>query len=329
MRRFVVRAAIVVVALVLAVLAAEGASRWLYRDVTTTADFRGYFTNKWLRSQVRHNHYDYRGAEFEEIKPDGIYRVAVMGDSFTYGNGVSEERRFSNLLGAALASRRIEVLNFGFPGNNWPEHVRTLDKRVLRLRPDFILLQWGINDIELDRDVAGRPRIPPLMPRREWHEWLHAKSAFYTLVNAQWTRSRLAWQMGDTYDGYMTRLYADPKSEGAIQAATLMRRFVELCRARGVPLGILMFPEAAVSLGPDYPYRFLHDRTLAACAELDVPCVDLLPAFARVDDRHKLWASPLDSHPNVLANQLAADAVLETFARQWGPATSVPPGSPR
>lgn len=300
------------------VAAAEAATRWIYRDVTTTADFRGYFTTRWMRSQVRHNHYDYRGAEFAEDKPAGTYRVAVMGDSFTYGNGVREDERYSNLVGAALRDQRIEVLNFGFPGNNWPEHVRTLERRVLRLRPDFVLLQWGTNDVELDSDVAARPLTPPLVSDRDWHEWLYARSALYTMVNAQWVRWQVRKAMGDSYDRYMVRLYGDPQSEGARLADTLMHRFLALCRERGVGVGIVLFPDAAPSLGADYPYRFLHDRVAAVCREQDVTCVDLLEAYRAVPDRMALWVTPLDAHPSALANRLAADAILSTFAPRWG-----------
>lgn len=301
----------------LSLLAAEGLTRWIYRDVTTTADFRGYFTTKWMRTQVRHNHYGYRGAEFAEEKPPGVYRVAVMGDSYTYGNGVPEDRRFSNLMGEALRDRHVEVLNFGFPGNNWPEHVKTLERKVLRLRPDFVLLQWGTNDVELDRDVAGRPTVPPVLSNRTMHDALYRTSALYTIVNAQWIRIQLLRQMGDTYPGYMTRLYADPRSEGAVTAAAAMRRFIDLCRSRGVGVGLVLFPDAGVSLGEGYAYRFLHDRAQAICAEQAITCVDLLPAFAPVEGQHALWASPLDSHPNVRANQIAADEILKTFAPAW------------
>ena len=311
-----------VVSLALSVLAAEELTRWIYRDVTTTADFRGYFTTKWMRTQVRHNHYDCRGAEFDEVTPPGIYRVAVMGDSYTYGNGVPEDRRFSNILATALRPRGIEVLNLGFPGNNWPEHVKTLERRVLRLKPDFVLLQWGTNDVELDRDVAGRPAIPPILPNGALHESLYRVSALYTMLNAQWIRVQLMRQMGDTYQGYMARLYGDPQSEGAVRAAALMRRFIELCRSRGIGVGIVMFPDAGVSLGAGYPYRFLHERVQAICVEQAVQCVDLLPAFAPVEGRHALWASPLDSHPNALANRLAASEILAAFAPAWGPRTN-------
>ena len=318
----VLKLAALVVSLSLSLLAAEGLTRWFYRDVTTTADFRGYFTTKWMRSQVRHNHYDYRGGEFDEVKPAGVYRVAVLGDSYTYGNGVPEDRRFSNLVGEALRNLHIEVLNFGFPGNNWPEHVKALERRVLRLRPDFVLLQWGTNDVELDRDVAGRPKIPPILSNRELHESLYRVSALYTILNAQWIRVQLLRQMGDTYQGYMTRLYGDANSDGAVQAAALMRRFIELCRSRGVGVGLVMFPDAGVSLGAGYPYRFLHQRVLAICAEQSIQCVDLLPRFTPAEGQHALWASPLDSHPNVLANRIAADEILAAFAPRWTTAAS-------
>ncbi|MFN7976817.1 MAG: SGNH/GDSL hydrolase family protein [Vicinamibacterales bacterium] len=312
-----VNAVLLVATLVGSIAAAEYGTRWLFRDVTTTADFRGYFTTKWMRTQVRHNHYDYRGGEFEEVKPAGVYRVAVMGDSFTYGNGVREDQRFSNLVGAALADRHVEVLNFGFPGNNWPEHVRTLERRVLRLRPDFVLLQWGTNDIELDEHVAGRPKTPPLIADRDWHEWLYARSALYTMINAQWVRWQIRKTMGDSYDHYLVRLYGDPASEGARRAETLMRRFLELCRERGVGVGLVLFPDAAVSLGPDYPYQFMHDRVAAICREAAITCLDLLPEYRKVPDRFSLWVTPLDAHPSALANRMAADAVLAAFAPGW------------
>jgi hypothetical protein len=219
---------------------------------------------------------------------------------------------------AAVRGRGIEVLNFGFPGNNWAEHVKTLERRILRLRPDFVLLQWGINDIELDRDVLARPKIPLLLPSPAVHEWFSDRSAFYTILNAQWNRFQVRHQAGESYPAYMTRLYSDPNSEGAVRAEMLMRGFIELARKRGAGVGILLFPDPADSLGEDYPYRFLHDRVLETCVKEQIECVDLLPRLALVEDRRTLWASPLDSHPSGLANQIAAQEILATFARKWG-----------
>ena len=315
--RTVARLALLTVSLLVSTLAAEGLARWIYRDVTTTSDFRGYFTTKWLRADVRHNSYGFRDREFSEAKPPGIYRVAVLGDSFAYGNGVPEASRFSNLLDAWLRPRGIEVLNFGFPGNNWPEHISTLERRVLRLRPDFVLLQWGPNDIERDRDVAARPRLPTLIPDSGLHESLHARSALYTLLDAQWIRWQVSRQMGDPYATYLQRLYEDPQSEGSVVAAALTRRFLAMCRAQEVPVGIVLFPDASFPLGADYPLAFLHERLAAFCGDEGLRCVDLLPRFRTVTDHRTLWASPLDPHPGIQANRIAADELLAAFAPRW------------
>jgi len=315
--RLAARAMLFHVVLVLSAAAAEGLTRWLYRDVTTTSDFRGFFTNRWLRTAVRHNHYDYRGGEFSEIKPAGVYRVAVIGDSFAYGNGIPEETRFSNLLDVALRQRGVEVLNFGFPGTNWPEHVTTLERRVLRLAPDFVLLQWGINDIERDQDVAARPRVPPILPVTALHDWLYTRSAFYTLLNAQWTRFHVVRQMGDSYSNYLTRLHGHPRSEGALAAARWMKRFVEVGRSGGAQVGIVLFPDAGVDLGRGYPYQFLHDQLQTLCREENIQCLDLLPAYRAVPDRRTLWASALDPHPSSRANRIAADEILKVFGASW------------
>lgn len=311
----------------LSVLAAEGLARWVYRDVTTTAAFRGYFTNKWLRSAVRTNHYGFRGGEFDEVKTPGIYRVAVLGDSFTFGNGVPEAARFSDVVGAALRARRIEVLNFGEPGNNWPEHTRALERRILRLKPDYVLLQWGVNDVELDRDVLDRPRIPAIITDPVRHEAVYRVSALYTILNAQWNRYQLYRFRGETYPSYMRRKYLDPQSEGAVHADQRMRQFIAACRRQDVGVGVLLFPDAADDLGAGYPYEFLHERVQAICRETGIECVDLRPRLAQVPDRRSLWASPLDSHPSILANRIAADAILETFATHWGGAAP-PPARP-
>jgi hypothetical protein len=137
------------------------------------------------------------------------------------------------------------------------------------------------------------------------------------MLNAQWLRYQLRRDMGDTYPSYLRQHYLDPKSEAAQQADRLMRRFVALARSRGGDVGLVLFPDAAVPLGDDDPYRFMHDQVLGICAAMQVQCVDLRPALATVPDRHALWAGPLDSHPSAPANRMAAGAILQAFRPQW------------
>ena len=86
------------------------------------------------------------------------------------------------------------MLNFGSPGANTPEHRNLVGSLVPRIHPDFVLLQWYVNDME-DDDVVGRPTFEPLIPIRRLHGWLSDKSALYTVANMRWAEAQMALGM--------------------------------------------------------------------------------------------------------------------------------------
>ena len=243
--------------------------------------------------------------------------MAVLGDSFTYGNGIAEQDRFSDRLAAALSERRVQVLNFGFPGNNWPDHVATLERRVLRLKPDFVVLQWDTNDVEIEIEGVSRPTAQPLAGNRAVHESLYDESALYAILNLRWIQFQLQRQRGNSYADYMRRVYGNADSAASRLADEWSHRFLEDCRREHVPVAVVMFPQFGETL-EDYPLTFLHVRMRQTCEQEHVPCLDLLDRFREVHDTKTLWASPLDQHPNALANRIAADAILTTLAPGWG-----------
>jgi hypothetical protein len=165
-------------------LSAEYVTRVLFRDVTTSSDNGGYFSRRWYQSgEVRNNTFGFRERQFDPAKAPGVYRVAVVGDSFTFGNGIRQQDRYSDLVQSRLPSH-FEVLNFGIPGANTPEHRVMVQRLVRDVHPDFILLQWYVNDAE-DDDSIGRPVFAPLLPYRPLHNWLNDSSALYTVANMQ------------------------------------------------------------------------------------------------------------------------------------------------
>jgi hypothetical protein len=96
-----------------------------------------------------------------------------------------------------------------------------------------------------------------------------------------------------------------------------MQRIIALCRARGVPVGFVLFPDSGYDLGPDYPFTYLHERVLDLCRSEHLACVDLRPEFAQVKDRRALWVNPLDHHPSAQANMIAAVTILQAFGDVW------------
>ena len=295
--------------------AAEEATRWVYREVTSTADNRGFFARRWSQSGlVQFNRRGFREREFTAAPSPGIYRIAVVGDSFTFGNGIRAEQRFSNELQASLGSG-FEVLNLGVPGHNTPEHLDLIKREVLALHPDYVLVQWFVNDVE--GGTAPRPAYAPLLPFAGLHDRLEDDSAFYTLLNSWWTRQQIRLRSAASYPAYLQATYGDPQSEAARADELATRTMLGTLRAAHIGTGMVLFPDSGYDLGPSYPFAFLHSRLLAICEDEHVHAIDLRPIFAGVKRRRDLWANPLDAHPSALANSLAAEQILEAFEREW------------
>ena len=257
----------------------------------------------------------FRGREFSPSKPAGVYRIAVVGDSFTYGNGIRQEDRYSDLLQVRLPSH-FEVLNFGVAGANTPEHRHLVQKLLSDVHPDFILLQWFVNDVE-DDDSGARPVFRRLMPFRPLHNWLNNVSALYTVANMQWAETQVALGMTTSYVDYLKSRLGDPESTDSIRDRELLRDLIAKAQQAGVRIGIVLFPDTAVPLDEHYPFGYLHDRVLGVCNERGITCVDLRDEFAKIKDRQTLWANRLDHHPSARANAIAAVKVFETYAQQW------------
>jgi hypothetical protein len=300
---------------VVGLVAAELGVRWILRDVTTTADATSYFAVRWKRDHVRLNAWRFRGPEVVVARPPGVYRIAVVGDSFTEGQGVRERDRFTDLLAGRLNARggRYDVLNFGRAGAESVDHVDTLTTAALVTEPDFVLLQWYVNDVE-GRDKRARPRPWRLIPSSAVLQRLRPASALYFLVNQQWIAVQQRIGLLQSYEDYMIERFGDADSPASRAAQDALERFVDITRRRGVPVGMVLFGAA---YGAPSRLDFLVGRTLAFCRRERLTCVDLRPAFARHGDATRLWASRLDAHPGVLAHRVVADELMRVFGSTW------------
>ena len=130
----VLRVAFSITVICVALVVAEFAARFALRRVLPQAG-----------PSISLNSLGFRDREIGPKNPNR-YRIAIIGDSFTFGNGIEEQDRFSNLIQGVLGPQ-YEVLNLGHPGNNLPDHLIELDL-ALKMSPDFVLLQLYENDFE-------------------------------------------------------------------------------------------------------------------------------------------------------------------------------------
>ena len=310
------RALLLLFTLAISLAFAEAATRVIFRDVTTSSDNQGYFTRRWAQTgAVQTNGAGFRERSFSDVKAPGTYRVVAVGDSFTYGNGIRNDERYTEILQKGLPNN-VEVLNFGTAGANTPQHLHTVANVVLPLKPDFVILQWYVNDVE-GHHSTGRPTYHSLLPFSGLHGWLIDASAFYTVANMQWAQWQVALGMTPTYADYLRRRMGDPNGPDARADRATLAALIEACRRQGVSIGMVLFPDTGAPIDANYPFAYLHDRVLETCREQGITCVDLREDFAAVKDRQSLWANRLDHHPSGRANTIAAMKMLAAFSSKW------------
>lgn len=300
-------------------LIGEFTTRIILRNISTTPHM-SYFTQRWGKKYVHLNKMGFRDHNFKLDKKGSAFRIAVVGDSFAFGQGIDEDERFSNLLEKKLndaSNVKFEVMNFGIPGAETIDEVKTLKKYVMKIHPDFVLLQWFINDFE-GHDKSFRPKMIPLIPSFTIRKYLVDHSALYYLISTEWDKFQEDYLKSYHYSNYMVKRFGNPQSEDSERVAREITSFITICKTHNVSLGVVLFPELIEKMKDGYPFTFLHDRVDQICDKNNVPWLDLLPAYASfVRDYKKLWANRFDSHPGLLANRIAADLLMRKFGSVW------------
>jgi GDSL-like Lipase/Acylhydrolase family len=114
------------------------------RDVRIEGAIRAYY---WHNVLHVFNQDDMRlVGEFRPKRPD-TFRVMVVGDSLTYGQGVPADATYSALLEAELdKAYRIEVLNLGRCGDQSEDVLRIVKEFLPKLKPDLVIYGVCLND---------------------------------------------------------------------------------------------------------------------------------------------------------------------------------------
>ena len=128
----------------------EMALRWTdpLRNLPIEGFYNDYFYT-WGKL-VYNNRYDFRERNFSETKGTNAFRILVLGDSFTYGVGLTDAERFTNLLEQQLQrywpERQVEVLNFARLGLCTTEQRDILMRHWDHVLPDRIVVGFCNND---------------------------------------------------------------------------------------------------------------------------------------------------------------------------------------
>ncbi len=245
--------------------------------------------------------------------------LVAMGGSSTECWALTEGKTWCDLLASAL-DRSLSgtwLANAGLDGHSTFGHLRLLEQVVARLRPDYLLLLVGLNDLDRTDLNEFDVRIDPA--QAGLGAWLVRHSEFLSTIQALW-RSLAAKQLGLEHKWELDPRTAERRADAPEAVAAYLSRqdqgclpgyerrlrlLVELARGRGIrPIlltqpslfGDFVDPATGVAFGElrfaGHCARTLglaleryNDVTRRVAKELGVPCFDLaaeLPKDSRL-----------------------------------------------
>ena len=112
---------------------------------------------------VKTNKYGFRGPEIEKNKPDGVFRIMILGDSSAFGFAVNQDEVFASILQRKLQKKypdkKIEVVNAAVMGYTTFSSLNFFREKGQRFNPDAIIISHN-NDPDMDLD-EDKNRVPP------------------------------------------------------------------------------------------------------------------------------------------------------------------------
>jgi hypothetical protein len=319
--------ALLVLGVVLALLLAEAAVRLL----SPPPGSGGYAP---VRTDTRErrpmNARGYRDLERAIPKPAGVRRAVCLGDSFTWGVGVLFDDTWPQRLERLLArerGERWEAVNLGEPGLNTVQEASKLAAEGLAYQPDVVVVGYVLNDSE-DENAAERRTAEWVEDQRQRASRpasLLERSALVRLVGG---RLRATVENRKRVTGFRA-MYSEDYT-GWQAGRTALRAIAGMCRERGVPLVVAVFPLFGNALDDGYPFAELHAKVAHAATEAGARVVDLLPQYRGLDWHGLVVDGANDEHPNEVAYRIASQAIVravdEVVPR---PAASDPVPGPR
>jgi hypothetical protein len=108
-----------------------------------TPNWEGYYGFVWTQINAQ----GLRDRIYSPAPPPGRVRVAVLGDSYTFGNAVPLDATYPKQLEKLLCDHySCEVMNCGIPATNSNNQLETLHEVLWDYHPHLVVLGYNIND---------------------------------------------------------------------------------------------------------------------------------------------------------------------------------------
>ncbi len=265
-----------------------------------------------------------RDYEHPRDKDPDVFRILVLGDSFTFGVGVNVEDSYPKLLETLLnqnpigEGKKYDVINAGIEGYGTEQEYRYLEKLWNRYKPDLVLVGLYSNDID---DVMKG--IPTAGSRFK----LIRKFYFFSYLRV--LQISLGTMFKDIRTGFL-QIYEDhytPELENALQKTKeWLIKMRDFSYSHDAKTSIVIIPSCFEIDQFEWETkgfeRFYSDEffnsNMTRFSEIftefgemkDIPTLSLLPIFRNSNKIRPLYFNN-DIHWNTEGHKLAAESIYK------------------
>ena len=267
---------------------------------------------------VHINSHGTRGAEFTAAKPPQTIRILSLGDSRTFGWGLTEAETYSALLQKHLQeqvgpAKKIEVINAGVNAWGYPQMATFFRESGLAWQPDFVIVAEG--NLSTQFSEKADPRFVKQMASRVRLKNFLRRFALYHFVVEVKLRGIYEVQRAKfiPVDPAQDKMFKEQQQKDP--DAVFRNAMQDVC---SVALSnhvqpVLLYIPAEFQLGaPTSTNAFGNIRRVKTDLHLqrNIPLLDLTADFApRAKDLY-LEGDPI--HPNASGNEIMGRRLFET-----------------
>ena len=263
----------------------------------------------WRRDHV--NKIGFRDNDHTIEKPAGVYRIVVLGDSFTEGQGVAFENIYPRVLEKKLnalhSSTHYETIVCAKSGRNAVQEVGMYHDQCRQFKPDLLIIGFVLNDTE----CSGKYNYIKLQylrsqifqkPASIIGKFLFAHSAMYKHIycRIEYTRINKIAKNLDIFYQENNVCYQEFKNA--------YRSLKKMVNDDNTPVLIVIFTYFQHPLN-NYPFIKIIHKVQLFSTELGFNSMDLLDVYKPYKES-ELKFCEWNAHPNAKAHALAADAIL-------------------
>ncbi len=273
-------------------------------------------------NRIRTNSQGMRNDEnFAEDKA-GSKRLLIIGDSYSFGHGVSNEETYAHVLNNRYMPD-WQVMNLAVSATGTDQQYLMYAHYGERFSPDIVLLGFYLRDFNRNtfsfRDYAK----PLYIPNEDGSLSLtHSPVLSPQALIAQYRNGQR--QIGGWHYSYAWAAFGKHistavkrnRSPGSLPRRTLsgiMQLLVQRARSNGTTPVWVNFPVRQITDNSDNKYDEVAEFAMSEASRLGMPALDLQPVLLDYLQQHphaKLWRPrDIGGHLSALGNKVAAQAI--------------------